>query len=81
MQTLANLKSRITAATSATSTSATTTPMRIANVSGLGQYYREIGACGDITPDDGSTETFTPSQPPLDNNGWTERCVTGVGWG
>ena len=55
--------------------------MRIANVSGLGQYYREIGAYGDITPDDGSTETFTPSQPPLDNNGWTERCVTGVGWG
>ena len=36
-QTLANLKSCITAATSATSTSATTTPMRIANVSGLGQ--------------------------------------------
>ena len=63
-QTLANLKSRITAATSATSTSATTTPMRIANVSGLEQYYREIGAYGDITPDDGSTETFTPSQPP-----------------
>ena len=22
-----------------------------------------------------------PNQPPLDNNGWTERCVTGVGWG
>ena len=21
-----------------------------------------------------------PNQPPLDNNGWTERCVTGVGW-
>ena len=36
--------------------------MRIANVSGLRQYYREIGAYGDITPDDGSTETFTPNR-------------------
>ena len=62
-QTLANLKNRITTATTATST-ATTTPERIANVSGLTQYYRDIGAYGDITPDDGSTETFTPSQPP-----------------
>ncbi len=62
-QTLANLKSRITTATSATST-ATTTPTRIQNVSGLTQYYRDIGAYGDITPDDGSTETFTPTQPP-----------------
>ena len=62
-QTLANLKNRITTATTATST-ATTTPERIANVSGLTQYYRDIGAYGDITPDDGSIETFTPTQPP-----------------
>lgn len=71
-QTLANLKSRVTTATSPTSTAtptagtptATPTPTRIANVSGLTQYYRDIGAYGDITPDDGSTDTFTPSQPP-----------------
>ena len=58
-QTLANLKSRITAATTAT-----TTPTRIQNVSGLTQYYRDIGAYGDITPDDGDTTPFTPAQPP-----------------
>ena len=62
-QTLANLTSRITTAITATST-ATTTPPRIGNVSGLTQYYRDIGAYGDITPDDGSTDTFIPSQPP-----------------
>ena len=62
-QTLANLKSRITTATAATST-ATTTPARIPNVGGLRQYYRDIGAYGDITPDDGETTTFTPAQPP-----------------
>ena len=50
-QTLADLQSRITAATSATSTS-TTTPSRIANVSGLRQYYVDIGAYVDITPGD-----------------------------
>ena len=67
-QTLANLKSRITTATTATSTSATPTsttmPTRVANASGLAQYYRDIGAYGDITPDDGDTATFTPAQPP-----------------
>ncbi len=68
-QTLANLKSRITAATTPSdgaSGSSTTSPQptRITNASGLTQYYRDIGAYGDITPDDGSTETFTPSQPP-----------------
>ena len=59
-QTLANLKSRITtaAASDAFATS------RIANVSGLEAYYRQIGAYGDITPDDGETTTFTPAQPP-----------------
>ena len=58
-QTLAKLKSRITAATTAP-----TAPTRIANVSGLTQYYRDIGAYGDIAPGDGSTDTFTPAQPP-----------------
>ena len=59
-QTLANLKSRVT-------TAATTDDFaddRIANASGLTQYYRDIGAYGDITPDDGETTTFTPAQPP-----------------
>ena len=37
---------------------------RIANASGITQYYRDIGAYGDITPGDGETTTFTPSQPP-----------------
>ena len=59
-QTLANLKSRITTA-AASDASATS---RIANVSGLEAYYRQIGAYGDITPDDGETTTFTPAQPP-----------------
>ena len=59
-QTLANPKSRITAAT----TGDASTGNRIANVSGLTQYYRDIGAYGDITPDDVSTATFTPAQPP-----------------
>ncbi len=59
-QTLANLKTRIT--TAAGSDAFATT--RIANVSGLTQYYRDIGAYGDITPGDGSTATFTPAQPP-----------------
>ena len=59
-QTLANLKSRIMAAAA----SDDFVNARIANVSGLTQYYRDIGAYGDITPDDGSTATFTPAQPP-----------------
>ena len=59
-QTLANLKSRITTA----STTDTFADDRIDNASGLTQYYRDIGAYGDITPDDGSTATFTPGQPP-----------------
>ena len=59
-QTLANLKSRITAAVAIDDFA----DDRIANASGLTQYYRDIGAYGDITPDDGSTATFTPAQPP-----------------
>ena len=60
-QTLANLKSRITTAAADDEFA----DDRIANVIGLRQYYRDIGAYGDITPDDGETTTFTPSQPPL----------------
>ena len=59
-QTLDNLKRRIAAA----ATSDPYADSRIANVSGLTQYYRDIGAYGDITPDDGSTTTFTPAAPP-----------------
>ena len=59
-QTLANLKTRITTGAAADDFA----DDRIANVSGLTQYYRDIGAYGDITPDDGSTATFTPAQPP-----------------
>ncbi len=75
-QTLANLKSRVTAATTATSTTATSTAAtttRIASVSGLTQYYRDIGAYGDITPGDNATTTFTPAQPPS-----AYACATGA---
>ncbi len=59
-QTLTNLKSRITTAAAADDFA----DDRIANASGLTQYYRDIGAYGDITPDDGPRATFTPAQPP-----------------
>ena len=59
-QTLANLKTRVTTAAGSDAFA----NKRIANASGLQQYYREIGAYGDITPDDGETTTFTPAQPP-----------------
>ena len=59
-QTLVNLKSRVTTAAASDDFA----DDRIENVSGLTQYYRDIGAYDDITPDDGSTETFTPSHPP-----------------
>ncbi len=75
-QTLANLESRITAATApeggASGGSSEATPTRIASVRGLTKYYRDIGAYGDITPDDGSTATFTPAQPPA-----TYTCASG----
>ncbi len=58
-QTLANLKSRITAAAAADEFA----DDRIENVSGLTQYYRDIGSYGDITPGDGESATFTPAQP------------------
>ena len=71
-QTLAELKSRVTAATTpgggASGASGDATPAamptRIPNVSGLTQYYRDIGAYGDITPGDDATTTFTPAPPP-----------------
>ncbi len=58
-QTLANLRSRITTAEASDSHSG----QRIANVSGLTQHYRDMGAYGDITPDDGDSSAFTPAQP------------------
>ena len=59
-QTLANLNSRFTAAAS----SDTFAGKRIVNVSGLNQYYRDMGAYDDITPDDDDDSTFVPAQPP-----------------
>ena len=83
-QTLANLKSRVSAAIAPPTptptpapgngngnvdydpddTSATSTVRRIGSVSGLAAHYRGIGAYGDITPGDSSSDTFTPAQPP-----------------
>ena len=40
--------------------SATSTPARIGGVGGLKAHYRSIGAYGDISPGDSSTDTFTP---------------------
>ena len=60
-QTLANLKSRITAAPAPKDTFA---GKPVADAGGLQQYYRDIGAYGDITPGDGKSDTFTPAQPP-----------------
>ena len=62
-QTLANLKSRVTTATMPSPTPEAM-PTRIPNADGLKQYYQDVGAYGDITPDDGQTMTFTPAQEP-----------------
>ena len=51
-QSLANLKFRVTMATASDAHAG----QRIADVSGLNQYYRDIGAYDDITPDDGSAD-------------------------
>ena len=59
-QTLANLVSRIEKAASTDAFAGD----RIDNIDGLDDHYRDIGAYGDITPEDGSTATFTPVQPP-----------------
>ena len=74
-QTLTNLKSRITAA----ATTDAFADDRIANVSGLTQYYRDIGAYGDITPDDGSAATFTPAAPPVAYSCASGSAVTNPG--
>ena len=58
-QTLVNLKSRITVA----ATSDSFAGERIANISGLNQYYRDMGAYDDISPGDGNAETFVPARP------------------
>ena len=62
-QTLANLKSRVTTATMPSPTPEAM-PTRIPNADGLTQYYQDVGAYGDITPNDGQTMTFTPAQEP-----------------
>ena len=59
-QTLTILQARIAAAAASDAFA----EQRIANVSGLTQEYRNIGAYDDITPGDGDTSTFTPAQPP-----------------
>ncbi len=56
-QTLAGLKTRVTAGAAADGET------RIANASGLQAHYRSEGAYGDIAPGDGETTTFTPAQP------------------
>ena len=60
IQPYSELKSRIATSTASDAYAG----QRIANVSGLTQYYRDIGAYDDITPGDNATTTFTPSQPP-----------------
>ena len=59
-QTLANLKSRVTTAAASDAAAGE----RIANITGLTQYYRDIGAYEDITPYDDEDNPFTPAQPP-----------------
>ena len=59
-QTIEVLKNRVTTAAAADAFATT----RIANVSGLTQHYRTIGAYDDITPGDGSDATFMPAMPP-----------------
>ena len=59
LQTFDNLKSRI----AMTSTSDSLADQRLARTDELETYYRDIGVYDDITPDDGSSETFTPAQP------------------
>ena len=56
----ANLKSRVTTAAASDAAAGE----RIANIGGLNQHYREMGAYEDITPHDGIDNPFTPAQPP-----------------
>ena len=59
-QTLANLRTRISDAASSDAFA----DSRITDVGGLTDYYREIGAYQDVTPDDESDGSFTPAPPP-----------------
>jgi hypothetical protein len=59
LQTLANLKSRVTTAAASDSLSGS----RVTTIPGITQHYGDVGAYGDITPDD-ETITFAPNQPP-----------------
>ena len=56
-QPLADLKRRISAAAASDAFAGD----RIASASDLTEHYRGLGAYGDITPNDGSTATFTPA--------------------
>ena len=60
-QRLDRLKSRVMTAAASDAASGS----RIANISGLNQFYRDIGAYDDITPDDGVDNPFTPAQLPF----------------
>ena len=59
-QTLVSLRTRISDAASSDAFAHS----RVTDVGGLTDYYLEIGAYQDITPDDGSDESFTPAAPP-----------------
>ena len=59
-QTLTNLESRIETAVEEDEFAGE----RIESVDDLDDYYDDIGAYDDITPDDGETATFTPDDPP-----------------
>ena len=59
-QTLANLEARIDTA----ATTDSFADKRLKDVDDLDDYYADIGAYDDITPDDGDTTHFTPAQPP-----------------
>ena len=59
-QPLTRLQERITSAASSDAYAGE----RLTSSSAIQTYYRQLGAYGDITPDDGSTDTFIPAQPP-----------------
>ncbi|MCE2404184.1 MAG: hypothetical protein J4F43_03385 [Dehalococcoidia bacterium] len=59
-QTLTNLETRIETAAGEDEFA----DERMENADELDDYYDDIGAYDDITPDDASTATFTPAQPP-----------------
>ena len=59
IQPLAELRTRITNAAASDGKASE----RIQNIEDLNAHYRQLGAYGDITPEDGSSETFTPTLP------------------